>query len=389
MKKKMMVVVVVLLGLMVFPLSWYCTKKTETNVVTNPVADTASDRAQIFVAYDVPPAPVGGFDAIQQNLHYPEEALRAGLAGRVYLNIFIDIEGKIKEAKALKALGTETDLEAHPDLRKNIALPGIDPSVANLCTEAAIAAAKSVNWTPAKQRDKTVEVWVGIPVVFKLDDGATAETLSNYEGTPGPVGGYSDVIEKLGMDIPVDEKEKAMYMRLNMAGLLYCQIDERGKLIKSETQRPVDAECKANFIKAAEEVSWNIVRKNGQAIKYWHKIGLICNDKNTEKEISSTEIESSKLSREAIRAEYKRLGITRTTFSKNNEVETFKNSKAVYFCTVNKDGYVIKANKVKSSGNNNLDNDLLNYIKSHDIVGISGDIKEPVKMYIGLTLSET
>ncbi|RMF56682.1 MAG: energy transducer TonB, partial [Calditrichaeota bacterium] len=31
-----------------------------------------------------------------------------------------------------------------------------------------IQAIKSVRWKPAKQRDRPVKVWVGIPVIFKL-----------------------------------------------------------------------------------------------------------------------------------------------------------------------------------------------------------------------------
>lgn len=38
----------------------------------------------------------------------------------------------------------------------------------NGCDEAAVNAIKSVKWKPAMQRDKPVEVWVAVPVEFRL-----------------------------------------------------------------------------------------------------------------------------------------------------------------------------------------------------------------------------
>ncbi|MFQ5751058.1 MAG: energy transducer TonB [bacterium] len=38
----------------------------------------------------------------------------------------------------------------------------------NGCDEAAINALKSVKWQPAVKDGKPVEVWVAVPVVFKL-----------------------------------------------------------------------------------------------------------------------------------------------------------------------------------------------------------------------------
>lgn len=109
-----------------------------------PPADDVDETSEIFVAYDEAPAPIGGFAAIQRNLVYPEIARKAGVEGRVVINCLIDEKGSVINTRVLKSLGN------------------------NGCDEAAIAAIKSVKWKPAKQRDKPVKVWIGIPVVFKL-----------------------------------------------------------------------------------------------------------------------------------------------------------------------------------------------------------------------------
>ena len=116
---------------------------TETIQWRRPPLPRQQTEPYIFVAFDEPPQPIGGFDAIQKNLQYPESAMKQGIQGRVVLHILIGVDGSVLEHKVLKSIGhTECDL-------------------------AAIKAVKSVRWKPAKQRDKPVKLWVSVPVIFK------------------------------------------------------------------------------------------------------------------------------------------------------------------------------------------------------------------------------
>jgi protein TonB len=114
----------------------------------------SGDNPESFVAYDTPPAPHGGFAAIQKNLLYPDEAKKAGIEGRVILNLCIDENGTIIDSKVIKTI----DSNAEP------ANPKGDYGL----SDAALQAVKSIEWEPASQEGKPVKVWVGIPVVFKL-----------------------------------------------------------------------------------------------------------------------------------------------------------------------------------------------------------------------------
>jgi protein TonB len=100
--------------------------------------------AIVFVPYDEPPEPIGGFAAIQNALTYPEIARKAGVEGRVVIWARVDEAGNVVNTKVQKSLGP------------------------NGCDEAAIAAIQSVKWKPAKQRDRAVKVWIAVPVDFKL-----------------------------------------------------------------------------------------------------------------------------------------------------------------------------------------------------------------------------
>ncbi|MBN1480765.1 TonB family protein [candidate division KSB1 bacterium] len=113
------------------------------SVTANKPNDLKTESA-IYIAYDEPPLPVGGWSAVQKHLVYPEIARKAGVEGVVTVSAHIDAHGNVIETKIEKSLGD------------------------NGCDEAAITAIKKAKWTPAKQRGKPVAVWVGIPVEFKL-----------------------------------------------------------------------------------------------------------------------------------------------------------------------------------------------------------------------------
>ena len=105
------------------------------------------ERSEVeFIPYDTPPMPIGGQTAISNNVRYPELAKKAGLQGQVVIQAKIGVDGSVEEATVLRGIPGS----------------GFD--------DAAIEAIKKTKFTPAKQRDKDVSVWISIPVSFVLDD---------------------------------------------------------------------------------------------------------------------------------------------------------------------------------------------------------------------------
>lgn len=96
-----------------------------------------------FVAVEEMPEPIGGIQAIQSKIVYPEIAKRAGVEGKVYVLAFVNEQGDVTKADIIKGLGA-----------------GLD--------EAALNAVKQTKFKPGKQRGKPVKVQVSIPIVFKL-----------------------------------------------------------------------------------------------------------------------------------------------------------------------------------------------------------------------------
>jgi len=96
-----------------------------------------------FVAVEQMPQPIGGIQAIQRRIHYPEIAKRAGVQGRVFVKAFVDEHGIVRKVELIKGIGAG-------------------------CDEEALKAVKATRFKPGMQRGKPVKVQVSIPVLFKL-----------------------------------------------------------------------------------------------------------------------------------------------------------------------------------------------------------------------------
>ncbi len=120
-----------------------------------PPREDDIENEYIFVAYDEPPAVIGGPAAILQNLVYPPIARKAGIEATVVVGVLVDEKGNSVKTQILKGTGTTLGFE-----------------------EAAQAALMSIKWKPAKQRDRAIKVWVSIPIRFKLRDVEATKPVS-------------------------------------------------------------------------------------------------------------------------------------------------------------------------------------------------------------------
>ncbi len=75
---------------------------------------------------------------------YPERARQAGIEGQVVIKALLDIDGSVMEIEILKSSGNEA----------------LDEAAAN--------AARQAKFTPAKQRENPVRVWISLPFNFSL-----------------------------------------------------------------------------------------------------------------------------------------------------------------------------------------------------------------------------
>lgn len=108
-----------------------------------PKEEKKEEEPVFFVAVEQQPEPIGGIQAIQKRIVYPEIAKRANVQGRVYVKAYVDEHGNVVKAEVIKGIGAG-------------------------CDEAAVKAVMATKFKPGMQRGKPVKVQVMVPILFKL-----------------------------------------------------------------------------------------------------------------------------------------------------------------------------------------------------------------------------
>ncbi len=109
--------------------------------------------SEAFTIVDEPATPEGGYQAyyerIAKRLKYPEQARKAGVQGKVYVQFIVNEVGEITEVTAVKGIGAG-------------------------CDQAAIdAVSASSKWTAPKQKGVAVKQRIILPISFSLGENET------------------------------------------------------------------------------------------------------------------------------------------------------------------------------------------------------------------------
>lgn len=105
--------------------------------------EPAEPEPEIFVVVEQMPELIGGIASIQQQLRYPELAVRAGVEGRVFVQFIVDENGVPTNATVIRGIGAG-------------------------CDEEAVRAVLQARFKPGRQRGRAVRVKYVLPIVFKL-----------------------------------------------------------------------------------------------------------------------------------------------------------------------------------------------------------------------------
>ena len=107
-----------------------------------------------------PGGPQALFKFLGENVHYPEEAEKAGIQGRVIATFVVEKDGSISQPTVVKSVDPLLDAEA---IRVISAMP---------------------NWKPGRQNGKVVRVKYTVPLSFNLDGGGEEiDHLCREDGT--------------------------------------------------------------------------------------------------------------------------------------------------------------------------------------------------------------
>lgn len=109
----------------------------------------ADKEKNIYTLVDEMPVYPGGDAArttfLKENLRYPVQAVENGVQGIVYIGFVVKSDGQLSEINVLRGIGGGCEQEAIRVIKK---MP---------------------HWIPGKQNGKTVDVFLTLPIIFKLE----------------------------------------------------------------------------------------------------------------------------------------------------------------------------------------------------------------------------
>lgn len=124
--------------------------KTPSNTQTPAQISPDTDQDSFFITVEVMPSFPGGIEArgkyLNDNIKYPDEAIKAGIQGTCYMNFVVETDGRITNVRVLRGIGGGCDEEA---IRVIQDMP---------------------EWEPGLQRGKPVRVQYNMPIKFTLTD---------------------------------------------------------------------------------------------------------------------------------------------------------------------------------------------------------------------------
>jgi TonB family protein len=140
--------------------------QTPDSISTPPPSQPGGD---VFEVVEQMPELIGGIPGLQARLEYPEEALRNGIEGRVFVQFVVDEQGAATDVSIARGIGGG-------------------------CDEAAAEAVRASRFNPGMQEGRPVAVRMSLPVSFRLRPPA----LPPPPPPPPPPGGVVyEVVEEM------------------------------------------------------------------------------------------------------------------------------------------------------------------------------------------------
>ncbi|MCK6604411.1 MAG: energy transducer TonB [Ignavibacteriaceae bacterium] len=198
----------------------------------------------IYAEVDKYPEIIGGIESIIKKVVYPENAKKNGTEGTVFLGITVDEQGNIIKTEVLKSVDKELD-------------------------NAALAAVKSVKFTPGEKGGKKVKVKLTLPIAFKLNGADKKKDAKldkddvyiTAEKMPEPVGGMEAILKRVVY--PAEAMKKQQEGKV----VLSTVINENGDATEIKVEKSVNADLDKAAVEALKGVKFTPGEQNGKKIK--------------------------------------------------------------------------------------------------------------------------
>jgi len=238
-----------------------CISSEKQEEMIEATESRAADGEVFQVVEEMPEFPGGMAECMKflgKNIKYPAEAIEKGIQGRVIVQMIIEKDGTLTNAKIARGVDPLLDQEA---LR-----------VVNL----------SPKWIPGKQRGEAVRVKYTLPVMFKLGNDApenksadtpTREAKVDENGVymvceemPEFPGGMAECMKWLGANINYPETAQ----KNGVQGRVIVQfvVNTDGSIIEPQVARGIDPELDAEALRLINAMpKWKPGKQQGKAVR--------------------------------------------------------------------------------------------------------------------------
>jgi periplasmic protein TonB len=110
-----------------------------------PPEEEEEPEEDFFTVVEQMPELIGGLAELQSRIEYPEQARRAGIEGRVYVQFIVNEQGEVEDPQVIRGIGGG-------------------------CDEEALRAVREAEFRPGMQRGRPVRVQYSLPIVFQLQN---------------------------------------------------------------------------------------------------------------------------------------------------------------------------------------------------------------------------
>lgn len=230
------------------------------------VADDEIDEEEPFTIFEqMPYYPRGQKEMmkfISDNLRYPEEAVKEGIEGRVFVKFVVKKDGNISDVEVFR---------------------GLDPS----CDKEAVRVVKLMpKWVPGIQNGKVADVYYTLPIVFKLPkeeiDAVDIAELQEHkvvvaepsdrekpfvivEQMPQYPGGQEEMMKFISDNLKYPEA--AVKEGIEGRVILRFVVRKDGNVSDVEVLRGLDPSCDKEAVRVIKSMpKWVPGRQNGQAV---------------------------------------------------------------------------------------------------------------------------
>ena len=242
-----------------------CISSEKQEEISEKQESRAAEGEVFQVVEEMPEFPGGMAECMKwlgQNIKYPAEAKEKGVQGRVIVQMVVEKDGTITNAKVVR---------------------GVDPL---LDAEALRVVNQSPKWKPGMQKGEAVRVKYTLPIMFRLSndssDSKAAETPRKAivdengvhqvcEEMPEFPGGMAECMKWLGKNInyPTEAKEKGTQGRV----IIQFVVEKDGSITEAKVARGVDPLLDAEALRVINSSpKWKPGKQGGQPVRVKYTI---------------------------------------------------------------------------------------------------------------------